>query len=85
MFFDHAMTVSSKTAGEGFPYMAFEGRAQALYSEKRYAEARQTLDQVLRVAMKDQKFSQVSQVYIQLAEIDLEGGQRQEATTLLEQ
>jgi CHAT domain-containing protein/tetratricopeptide (TPR) repeat protein len=84
-FFDHAITVSSKTSGEGFPYMAFEGKAQALYGEKRYAEARKTLDRVLQVAKKDQKFSHVSQIFIQLAEIDLENGQRQRAATLLEQ
>ncbi|HEU5402221.1 MAG TPA: CHAT domain-containing protein [Terriglobales bacterium] len=84
-FFGHAITVSSETPDEGFPYMAFEGKAQALYGEKRYGEARQTLNKVLQVARKDEKFSQISQIYIQLAEIDLENGQRQEATTLFEQ
>lgn len=84
-FFDRATKVASETPDEGFPYMAFEGKAQALYGEKRYAEARETLNHVLAVARKDQKFSQVSQIFIQLAEIDLESGQRQKATSLLEQ
>ena len=84
-FFDHAITVALKTPDEGFPYMAFEGKAQALYGEKRYAEAKETLNHVLQVAGNDKKSSQVSQIFIQLAEIDLENGQRQEATTLLEQ
>jgi CHAT domain-containing protein len=84
-FFDHAITVAAKTPDEGFPYMAFEGKAQGLFGERRYGEARETLNHVLEVARKDKKFSQVSQIYIQLAEIDLENGQRREATTLLEQ
>jgi CHAT domain-containing protein len=84
-FFDHAIAVSSETPDEGFSYMAFEGKAQALYGEKRYAEAREALNHALAVARKDEKFSQISQIYIQLAEIDLETGQRGEATTLLEQ
>lgn len=84
-FFDHAITVSSETPDEGFPYMAFEGKAQALYGEKQYGQARETLNNVLQVASKDKKFSQVSQIFIQLAEIDLENGQRREAATLLEQ
>lgn len=84
-FFDRATKVASETPDEGFPYMAFEGKAQALYGEKRYAQARETLNYVLQVARQDKKFSQVSQIFIQLAEIDLEDGQRQEATMLLEQ
>lgn len=84
-FFDRAIKVASETPDEGFPYMAFEGKAQALYGEKRYDEARETLNHVLQVASNDKKCSQVSQIFIQLAEIDLENGQRQRATTLLEE
>lgn len=84
-FFDRATKVASETPDEGFPYMSFEGKAQALYGEKRYGEARGTLNHVLQVASRDKKLSQVSQIFIQLAEIDLENGQRQEAISLLEQ
>ncbi|HEV2224535.1 MAG TPA: CHAT domain-containing tetratricopeptide repeat protein [Candidatus Acidoferrales bacterium] len=82
-FFDRAIKVATKTPDAGFPYMAFEGKAQALVGQNKLRDARDTLNQALTIAKKNDKFGHQSQIFIQLGELDLQTGDREEATSYL--
>lgn len=84
-FFDRAIKVATNTPDAGFPYMAFEGKAQALVGQNKLREARDTLNQALAIAKKNDKFGHQSQIFIQLGELDLQTGTRNEATAYLEE
>ncbi|MGB6234000.1 MAG: CHAT domain-containing protein, partial [Candidatus Acidiferrales bacterium] len=84
-FFDRAINIATSTPDAGFPYMAFEGKAQALVGQNKLREARDTLNQALTVARKDDKFGHQSQIFIQLGELDFQTGDREEATSYLEE
>jgi CHAT domain-containing protein len=84
-FFDRAIKVATNTPDAGFPYMAFEGKAQALVGQNELPQARDTLNQALTIAKKNDKFGHQSQIFIQLGELDLLTGTRNEATTYLEE
>ncbi len=82
-FFDRAMKIGAETPDAGFPYMAFEGKAQALAGQSKFKEARETLDIALATAKRNQKFGHQSQVFIQLGEMGLQIGNRESATKYL--
>lgn len=84
-FFDRAIKIATNTPDAGFPYMAFEGSAQALVGQNKLREARDTLNQALAIARKNDKFGHQSQIFIQLGELDLQTGNREEATAYLEE
>ena len=82
-FFDRAIKIANGTPDEGFPYMAFEGKAEALVGENKFEDAKQTLSLALRVARKNDKFGHQSQIFIQLGEMELQTGHRDEAISYL--
>ena len=84
-FFDRAIKIADKTQDAGFPYMAFEGKAQALAGQSKFKEARQTLDTALTIARRNQKFGHQSQIFIQLGEMDVQAGNRERAIEYLVQ
>ncbi|HVB55298.1 MAG TPA: CHAT domain-containing tetratricopeptide repeat protein [Candidatus Acidoferrales bacterium] len=84
-FFDRAIKVATNTPDAGFPYMAFEGKAQALVGQNKLREARDTLNQALAIAKKNDKFGHQSQIFIQLGELDLQTANRDEATAYLDE
>jgi len=84
-FFDRAITIATNTPDAGFPYMAFEGKAQALLGQNKLREARDTLNQALAIAKKNSKFGHQSQIFIQLGELELQTGDRDAAIAYLEQ
>lgn len=84
-FFNRAITIANKTPDAGFPFMAFEGKAQTLAGEHKFKEAAETLRGVLSAAREDEKFGHQSQIFIQLGELKLEEGKRDEAIQRLEQ
>ncbi|MGB6875591.1 MAG: CHAT domain-containing tetratricopeptide repeat protein [Candidatus Acidiferrales bacterium] len=84
-FFDRAIKVATNTPDAGFPYMAFEGKAQALVGQDKLREARDTLNQALAIAKTNDKFGHQSQIFIQLGELDLQTANRDEATAYLDE
>ena len=84
-FFDRAIKIATSTPDAGFPYMAFEGKAQAFVGQNELLQARDTLNQALMIAKKNDKFGHQSQIFIQLGELDLQTGNRDDATAHLEQ
>jgi len=84
-FFGRAIKIAEGIPDAGFPYMAFEGKAEALVGENKFEDARQTLNLALGVARKNEKFGHQSQIFIQLGELELRTGSRERATAFLEQ
>ena len=84
-FFNRAIEIRDRTPDAGFPFMAFEGKAQALAGEQKFKAATDTLRQALSVARKDEKFGHQSQIFIELGESELQNGQRDKAIQHLEQ
>ena len=84
-FFDHAIEVRSKTLNAGFPFMAYEGKAQALTGEGKLAAARRVLNQVLAVAKGQENWGHETEILVLLGELELRRGQRQGAVGYLEQ
>jgi tetratricopeptide (TPR) repeat protein len=84
-FFDRALKVSRENPDAGFPYMAYEGKAQTLAAEGRLAEAREILDYALRHAMQNGKSSHQSQLLIEEGEYALRAGDRYKAIEYLEE
>ena len=67
-FFDRAIKVASKTPDAGFPFMAYEGRAQALTALNRPAQAKATLLRTLSEAETAHKEGHEAQALILLGE-----------------
>ena len=67
-FFDRAIKVASATPDAGFPFMAYEGKAQALTALNRPAEAKATLLRTLAEAEAEHKQGHETQVLILLGE-----------------
>ncbi|MHB8484596.1 MAG: CHAT domain-containing protein [Candidatus Acidiferrales bacterium] len=84
-FFDRAIKIATNTPDAGFPYMAFEGKAQAFVGQNELPQARGTLNQALAIAKKNDKFGHQSQIFIQLGELELQTGDRDAAIAHLEQ
>lgn len=84
-FFDRAIKIATNTPDAGFPYMAFEGKAQAFVGQNELPQARDTLNQTLAIAKKNDKFGHQSQIFIQLGELELQTGDRDAAIAHLEQ
>jgi CHAT domain-containing protein len=82
-FFDRAIKIADETTDAGFPYMALEGKAEALAGENKFDDARQALNLALGVARKNDKFGHQSQIFIQLGELELRTGNRATAAAFL--
>jgi CHAT domain-containing protein len=84
-FFNRAIDLTRETPYAGFPYMAFEGKAQALAGQQKFEDARQNLNLALRAAEENEKFGQQSQIFIQLGELELGTEYKEQAITFLKQ
>ena len=84
-FFKRAIKVTSATPDAGFPFMAFEGKSDALVGLGRPDEARQGLVQALAVARKNDKRGHETMILLSLGEVELRTGNRQKAMEYLEQ
>ena len=84
-FFEHAIQLSNDTSGAGFPYLAYEGKAQSLAFEGKIGEARTSLDRALDVARKDEKMGEATQILIQLGELAMQTSDREQAIQYLQE
>jgi CHAT domain-containing protein/tetratricopeptide (TPR) repeat protein len=84
-FFDHAIKIRANTPDAGFPFMAYEGRAQALAGEGRLEAARGVLNQVLAIAEKNENWGHETEILVLLGELSLRTGNPQAAKGYLEQ
>ncbi|HEY6271055.1 MAG TPA: CHAT domain-containing protein [Terriglobales bacterium] len=84
-FFSRATHVAAKTPDAGFPFMAYEGKGQALMALGRLSEARATLSQALVEAEKEHKRGHRTQILILLGELALRSNDETAAIRYLEQ
>jgi CHAT domain-containing protein len=83
-FFDRAIKVASKTPDAGFPFMTYEGRAQALTALNRPAQAKATLLHTLTEAETAHKQGHEAQVLMLLGENSLSLNDTSEGIQYLE-
>ena len=83
-FFDRAIKISKNTHDAGFPFMAYEGKADALVALNRSAEAEGLLMEALDKAQAESKSGHETQVLILLGELALKSGSPQRAVDYLE-
>ncbi len=72
-FFDRAIKLANSSNDIGFPFMAYEGRSEALLALGRGAEARQTLEQALVAAKLRQNLGHQAQVLVLLGKLEANG------------
>jgi CHAT domain-containing protein len=72
--FDRAIKLTDSNADAGFPFMAFEGKAEALIGQGKLGEAKTPLDQALIVARRDKVAGHESMILIDLGELALRTG-----------
>jgi CHAT domain-containing protein/tetratricopeptide (TPR) repeat protein len=77
MLFDRAIKLTDKTPDAGFPFMAFEGRAEALIGQGKLEQAKEPLDRALTVARRDKVAGHESMILIDLGELALRMGDRE--------
>jgi CHAT domain-containing protein len=82
-FFERAIKITSAIPDAGFPFMAFEGKSDALVGLGRSEEARQELVQALAVAKKNEKLGHETMILLSLGELELRTGHRQKAMEYL--
>jgi len=83
-FFERAIKTSRSNRDAGFPFMAYEGEAQALAAQGKISEAVDRLNQALTVARADQKRGHEAMILLSLGELALHLGDRQGAMNSLE-
>jgi CHAT domain-containing protein len=83
-FFDRAINLASRTKDAGFPFMAYEGKAEALTALGRTDEARTTLTRALAQARADQKQGHEAQLLILLGKLSEETNDKPQAVEYLE-
>ena len=69
--FDRAIELARDTPGVGFPYMAYEVKAQALTTLEKGAQARALLEETLAEGRAAHRLDTEAQVQTQLGEIEL--------------
>jgi len=74
LFFNRAIKVSSDMPDMGFPFMAYEGKAQALTSLKRDSEAAAILQRALAESKAEHKQGHETQILILLGHLSLQSG-----------
>jgi len=72
--FDRAIELARETPGVGFPYMAYEVKAQALTTLGRGAQARALLEETLAQGRAAHRLDTEAQVQTQLGEVELKLG-----------
>lgn len=84
-FFERAQKISSATPDAGFPFMAYEGESNALFSQGKLSEAREMLTRALAVARENQKLGHETMILQLLGELEMREGNREAAMDYLEQ
>jgi CHAT domain-containing protein len=84
-FFDRAIKIASSTPDSGFPFMAFEGKSQALIRLNELNKARDVLGQALAVAKEHKDLGHEAHILNLLGELALRAGDRQKAVEDLQQ
>ena len=84
-FYNRAIKIARETPDAGFPFMAFEGKGQALVALDREQEAKTVLDEALQEARREQKRGHETQVLILLGELALRSHKTAQAVEYLEQ
>src|SRR5271157_2050093 len=84
-FFNRAIKVAKGTPDAGFPFMAYEGKADALVALNRKPEAELLLKEALRQAQAESKLGHETQVLILLGELAQKSGDPEQAVKYLEE
>jgi len=84
-FFERAIKVADAEPDSGLPFMAYEGKAQALVAMGRPDDARRILEVALAKARSQQKRGHEAQVLILLGSVAAETGDKRKAIDYLEQ
>ena len=84
MFFERAIRIAESDKDCGLPFMAYEGKAQALVAIGRPDDARSVLQDALAKARSQQKQGHEAQLLIVLGKLAAQSGNRQEAIADLE-
>jgi len=82
--FDRAIELARDTPGAGFPYMAYEVKAQALTTLGRGAQARALLEETLAKGRAAHRLDTEAQVQTQLGEVELKLGDHRKGVRDLE-
>ena len=85
MVFDHAISVANSCKDCGFPYMAYEGRGEALTALGKTDDARSTLTKSLNTARREQRQGHEAQTLIFLGKLSLKTGDETEAINEMEE
>jgi tetratricopeptide (TPR) repeat protein len=83
-FFERAIKVADAEKDSGLPFMAYEGKAQALVALGRTDEAKQVLENALTKARSQQKRGHEAQLMILLGRLAAQIGDRRQAIAYLE-
>src|SRR5271166_5412019 len=84
MFFERAIRIAEADKDCGLPFMAYEGKAQALVAIGRPNDARSVLQDALAKARSQQKQGHEAQLLIVLGKLAAQSGNQQEAIANLE-
>jgi CHAT domain-containing protein/tetratricopeptide (TPR) repeat protein len=82
--FERAIKLANTQTDSGFPFIAFEGKAQALLALGKSSEAKRILDIALAQARLQQKRGHEAQVLILLGKVDAKAGDRKQAIAYFE-
>jgi len=83
-FFDRAISLAARTTDAGFPFMAYEGKAEALSALGKADEARATLTQALDQARANRKRGHEADLLILLGKLSEERNDKPQAIECLE-
>jgi CHAT domain-containing protein len=84
MFFERAIKIAEAQKDSGLPFMAYEGKAQALVALGRPDEAKSVFQDALAKAQSQQKQGHQAQLLIILGKLAAQNGNQQEAIADLE-
>src|SRR5262249_36849663 len=84
-FFERAIKLIRATPDAGFPFMALEGKSQALAGQGKFREAREVLEQALAGSRRDEKRGHETAILVLLGELALRTGDHEGAKEYLEQ
>ena len=77
VLFDRAIKLANITPDAGFPFMAFEGKAEALIGQRKLEHAKEPLDQALIVARRERVRKHECMILIDLGELAVLAGDRE--------
>jgi tetratricopeptide (TPR) repeat protein len=84
LVFNHAISVANSCPDCGFPYMAYEGRGEALTALGKTDEARSALTICLNTARREQREGHAAQTLILLGKLSLKTGNQAAAVNEME-